>query len=282
MVKWSYFIKFWCLYTLICWHMIDFYHTAGLPTVLIILVTTLKLVIKYVVAEKLLRYRRKTINSDVIMKKYQTTLYRLIYGVISITVGMYVLYDEKWILKLDFTPDLKDEVIPLKYKVYYALCMCFYIIELSFIPFEPTKHDSLQMILHHLGTLVLMYLSYNPKYIKFGVLILPLNNITDPMLSFCKLCDYLKDELCANVGLFVFSVSFIPLRLLVYPRYMLWNAWKFSQQDQFRSPAPYILTLLFMLQIMNIIWTMYLIILFVKVIKGEKLKDPREAPVKKD
>lgn len=263
-------------------NMIDLNHHAVLPVAFFILVTTLKLVAKYVIAGEILRYRKKTFDSDIKLKKYRIAVYKLIYGTISVIMGMFVLHGEKWILKLDFTPDLKDGVIPLKFKAHYILEGCFYINELFTMAFEPAKHDLVQMALHHITTLLLMYLSYTPKYIKFGVLLIPLHNITDPMLEFCKVCNYLKDDLCANVGLFVFTTAFIILRLLIYPRYVLWNAWKFTQQDHFKSPSLYIMTLLFILQVMHIIWTMYIIMLFVRIINGEKPKDPREVTSKKD
>lgn len=260
--------------------MIDLNNTAVLPVTFFILITTLKLVSKYVIAGEILRCRKKTISSDITIKKYRIAIYKLIYGLISVAVGIYVLHGEKWILKLDFTPNLKE--IPLKFRVHYILEACFYVNELFTMAFEPAKTDLVQMALHHITTLLLMYLSYVPKYIKFGILLIPLHNVTDPMLEFCKVCNYLKDDLCANIGLFVFTTAFIVLRLLIYPRYVLWNAWRFFKEDQYKSPGQYIIVLLFVLQLMHIIWTMYIIMLFVRIINGEKPKDPREITNKKD
>ncbi|ELA42065.1 uncharacterized protein VICG_00914 [Vittaforma corneae ATCC 50505] len=244
-----------------------------------VIISVAKLFIRYVLTPEYIKWRNKVITTKATDRKVQIALYKTIYYVSSIFLGITVLYNEKWASKLDLLNDIKT-MIPLKFKIYYFYEICFYVNELTTIMYEPKKQDFFQLFLHHITTLALMYFSFVPKYINFGVAILLLHDISDPVLEFAKIEHYMDNEVVSGVAVFIFTSVFMISRILVYPRYILYQAWMFAKMEGFCISNYVILVCLSCLQVMHVIWSVYIVALFGKVIHGEKLKDPREVSKK--
>lgn len=235
-----------------------------------------KIFIRSVLAKKFISWKNATLATKNDELKIQIAFYKVIYYVSAIILGICVLYNESWVYKLNILEsDIKN--IPIKFKIYYFYEICFYLNELTTIMYEPKKKDFYQMVLHHISTLALMFLSYfNPKFIVFGVVILILHDISDPLLEFAKVENYLGESLFSDVAFFVFVSVFIISRLLIYPRYILYQAFLRVQRENFTLISKVILIFLFTLQVMHIIWTGYIIKLLGKIISGKELSDPRD------
>lgn len=244
-----------------------------------VLVSVAKLFIRYVLTPEYIKWRCKIISTKATDRKVQIALYKTMYYVSAVFLGIAVLYNERWASKLDLLGNVK-EVIPLKFKIYYFYEICFYVNELTTIMYEPKKQDFFQLCFHHVTTLVLMYLSFTPRYINFGVVILLLHDISDPILEFAKIEHYMDDDAVSGMAIFVFTSVFMISRLLVYPRYIVYQAWVYVKKEGFHRSNYVILACLLFLQLMHVIWSVYIVMLFGKIIHGEKLKDPREAAKK--
>lgn len=209
------------------------------------------------------------------------SLYKFIYYLLAIMVGIATLNNENWVFDTaKLVMPLKS--IPLKFKLYYTFELAFYTVEILTIFFEPFKKDFAQMLTHHFVTIILMLLSFTKDKMKYGLVILLLHDLSDPLLEFCKIEHRLKDEMVANVFFIIFMFEFIFLRLFVYPKYILLTIFKETIKGTFKDKQIYIiLVCLSALQLMHIVWTKYIVQVCIKVLKGENARDTREQ-VKED
>lgn len=208
--------------------------------------------------------------------KFSFSLFKCLYGISAVLVGVIVLHGESWIFKCDSYAD-GAMFIPFKLRFYYIYEMCFYTNELLTIFIEPKKKDRAQMFLHHVTTLVLMALSFNTKYFKYGCVIMLLHDITDPFLEAAKTENYLKSQINADVLFFIFMAAFVILRLFIFPRYLIWTAIKHHRSEFLKKKGiSIILVSLVVMQIMHIIWATYIFRVLFKILNGEKVGDVRE------
>jgi len=265
-----------------------------IENILGLIITTLlmslsKAFVAYVLTERFTRWRNKVVATKPLERKIQISLFKLIYYISAVILGISVLASEKWALRLEL-PGVVRPTIPLKFRVYYYYEMAYYINELMTIIYEPKMKDSLQMTIHHLVTLMVMYLSLAPEFINYGVVILLLHDISDPrqrplratlaesLLECAKIEHYMNNEIGAGVMIFTFTTIFMISRLLLYPRYILYVVIMLPIDDvrQRTATMMIIIACLSALQVMHVIWSFFIGMLFSNVIKGSTEKDPCE------
>lgn len=234
-----------------------------------------KYFITRILYKKILANKGVTFKTPLQNSKYGLSLYKFIFYISALVIGFFTLKDEDWVLNTDKLVDSLGEV-PFKFKFYYIYEMCFYTLELLTIFYEPKKKDFIQMVLHHISTLVLMMASSRKKLMKFGLVIMPLHDVSDPILEFCKLENYTNDKIVANVGFLVFTCSFLFMRLFVYPKYVLMSAYSALFKNKPLPSEIVIAVLLACLQIMHIIWAKFILAVLFKLIKTGHAQDARE------
>ncbi len=113
--------------------------------------------------------------------------------------------------------------------LYYLLELGCYIHQLMWT--EVTRSDAVEMILHHVITILLILLSYLTNYTRIGASILLCHDCADVFLEVGKVFNYVSrvmeyKRVCSVIcdSLFAcFAVTFFVSRLIVYPRYMLYS-----------------------------------------------------------
>lgn len=232
------------------------------------------MLIRKYVTKKFIIFRTKNFNKE-IEEKTGIAFYKLQFYILSVINLIINIRKEPWFYNIE-TYFSNESKIPNNFKMCYIIEMCFYLVELSTIIYEPKKKDYKQMILHHLSTLTIMYLSFTPKIYRYGIAVILIHNISDPFLEFSKMENYLGNKSYANVGIFLFMLVFIISRLIIYPKYLVYNAIKTLYKNDFCISSILISFILIMLQIMHIIWSKYIIQLIIRILKNEKIKDTRE------
>lgn len=234
-----------------------------------------KLFVKTVGADQYLIIRNNSnLNQDV-RSKFTIAFYKLQYYLLSACIGATFLYNEEWVSHIQSYKSAEYE-IPLKFRAYYIFETCFYINELLTMFFEPKKKDLWQMFFHHLTTLLLMKLSYNLSFYRYGVVILLLHDISDPFLEFCKTENYLKNQIAADIGFIIFVFVFFISRLIIYPKFFLWNIFFIFKSEKFSLTKLIIFILLFILQIFHVIWFNFILAVLFRIFNGKTIKDSRE------
>lgn len=208
-------------------------------------------------------------------RKFGIAFYKFQYYLASIVNLFCAVREEKWIF--DTKSYLSyEKTIPNKFKNCYNIEMAFYIVELITIINEPRKKDFKQMILHHFSTLIVMCLSFNCKLYRFGIGILLIHNISDPLLELSKTEIYLGNQRNANIGFIIFACVFLISRLYIYPKYLVISSYKALFKDGTPIFSIIIMAILLFLQVMHVIWTKFIIQLIIRIFQSKKPKDTRE------
>jgi hypothetical protein len=98
-----------------------------------------------------------------------------------------------------------------------AVFLCF---------FERKRKDYIQMLVHHIATIVLVWAALHLNEWKFGSFILLLHDVVDVFLYAAKTAVQF-DEIrwVADLLFAVFAVSFFVARLIVFPLCAVWSSW---------------------------------------------------------
>ncbi len=111
---------------------------------------------------------------------------------------------------------------------YYNIELGAYIHQLMWT--EVSRSDSVEMILHHLVTILLIVFSYLTSFTRIGSSILLLHDSADIFLESAKVFNYIS-KTSGNKGLSIycdtlfaiFALTFLVTRLILYPRYLVYS-----------------------------------------------------------
>ena len=103
-----------------------------------------------------------------------------------------------------------------------------------------------------------------------------LHDVADPMMELAKLFNYAKYKRCADVAFLFFMVTFIYLRVYIFPRHIIYAAWRF--RVLFNLPTFKGTLLCFMcLWCLHIFWAVLIVKVFKNAIwEGDDKGDVRE------
>lgn len=157
-----------------------------------------------------------------------------------------------------------QEVTPLL-MYYYKIELGAYIHQIMWT--EVSRSDSVEMVIHHLATILLIVGSYMTSFTRIGASILLLHDYSDILLESAKIFNYISKAkggkwactVCDTLFA-LFAISFAITRLIFYPRYLVYSL-------LYEAPAilgtwpgyPLFAVLLLVLQGLHIFW-FYLIL----------------------
>jgi len=138
------------------------------------------------------------------------------------------LFAEPWRCSLfeQPNPPLLDTVYLVQLAVWIVTAVC------HIWAFEP-QSDYFIMLAHHIVTIGLVGISYQNGFVRFGLMVLWIHDISDIPIDLLKLTNYLKLEDMG--GFFLVEISFFStmatwlwLRLYLYPVQVIYNACYFG------------------------------------------------------
>jgi len=197
---------------------------------------------------------------------------------------------------------------------YYILYAARYIQSAITTLIEPRKKDFLEMMLHHIVTVILVVLSFWYGYVNVGCIVMFLLDAADPFLHLAKIFVYKRDSyqlgkiqrtegtdsfkrakflsfvygVIADIIFGIFAVVFLVTRNILYPyicwsavfegsKYMLGENISMIETARLLGP-PYwaCVLLLVVIMVLQIIWLrMILIGIYKVIVKGEASSDDR-------
>jgi ceramide synthetase len=145
-------------------------------------------------------------------------------------------------------------------KFYYQIELAAYIHQLMWT--EVSRSDTVEMVLHHLTTIMLVSFSFLTSFTRIGSSIFLVHDLSDVFLEAAKVFNYTskaKGHKWASTfcdTLFVlFAVSFFVLRLIVYPRYLVYSLVVEAPEIMGMWPCYWVFaTLLVVLQCLHVFW----------------------------
>ncbi len=226
-------------------------------------------------AAKCLREKPKALK--LAAKKFEEATWKATY------YGTMALYG---LLFLSWEPYLVDHTAvypnPVNWKIslYYMVQISFYIwMTVCILWGDVRMKDFYQMTLHHIVTLVLLFVSYSWHITHCGSLLLLLMDIADPFLELGKISKYLGSETYSTVAFVVFFLSFIILRLFVYPVLALYPCiyytWDLALYLQAQHIYYIVIGFMWVLFALNLYWAgLILKVIIAKFTEG-KMRDVR-------
>ncbi|XP_054785660.1 ceramide synthase LOH2 isoform X1 [Prosopis cineraria] len=142
------------------------------------------------------------------------------------TVEFFVLnfnYHEPWFrdIKLYFNGWPNQELkSPLK--IFY-MCQCgFYLYSIAaLLTWETRRKDFSVMMSHHIITVILIGTSYVTRFFRIGSIVLALHDASDIFMEAAKVFKYSGREFFASVFFGCFAISWLILRLIFYPFWVI-------------------------------------------------------------
>ncbi|KAK4479850.1 hypothetical protein RD792_015393 [Penstemon davidsonii] len=179
----------------------------------------------------------------------------------------------------------------LKLKGLYLYAGGFYTYSIFALIFWETRRSDFGVSMsHHVATFILIVLSYIFRFARAGSVILALHDASDVFLEVGKMSKYSGAEALASFSFVLFVLSWVLLRLIFYPFWILWSTsyevllTLDKEKHKKDGPIYYYLFnfLLFSLLVLHIYWWVLMYRMLVKQIqaRGQVSEDVRSGESK--
>lgn len=222
-------------------------------------------------------------------RKFKESAWKCIYYLSAEFLALSVTYDEPWFTNTRYfwvgpgNQVWPDQKIKLKLKGLYLYAAGFYTYSIFALIFWETRRSDFGVSMsHHVATLILIVLSYIFRFARVGSVVLAIHDASDVFLEVGKMSKYSGAEAVASFAFILFVLSWILLRLIYYPFWILWSTsyevilTLDKEKHPVEGPIYYYVfnTLLFCLLVLHIYWWVLMFRMLVKQIQARgKLGD---------
>jgi ceramide synthetase len=146
----------------------------------------------------------------------------------------------------------------------------------ALIFWETRRSDFGVSMAHHVATAMLIVLSYIFRFARVGSVVLAIHDASDVFLEIGKMSKYSGAEALASIAFIIFVLSWIILRLIYYPLWVLWSTsyevLQVVDKDKHKVAGPifyYVFnSLLYCLLVLHIYWWILMYRMLVKQIQA--------------
>ncbi|CAD6225142.1 unnamed protein product [Miscanthus lutarioriparius] len=221
---------------------------------------------------------RKKIN------KFKESAWKFVYFLSGELLSLSVTYNEPWFKNTRYfwigpgDQIWPDQMIKLKLKAVYMYAAGFYTYSIFALLFWETRRSDFGVSMsHHIATVVLIVLSYIFRFARVGSVVLALHDASDIFLEIGKMAKYSSCEWLAVVAFLLFVASWILLRLIIFPFWILRSTsyevllTLDKEKHRFYGPIYYYVfnCLLFSLLVLHIYWWVLIWRMLVKQIQSK-------------
>lgn len=219
------------------------------------------------------------------VKFAQSVMEAIFYGFFAY-MGLMVVPSQEWLWPsaqwwIGFAEG-GHEVMRADLRCYYISYAARYVQGVVSVLLEPKRKDFVEMLLHHIVTVLVSYISYVHGWNRVGVVVMALLDPADVPLHFAKLCKYTADaggsrwwQFVADRLFELFAIVFFVTRLVLYG-YVCWSAHVESKRYFTRGlPAWSCVLLLETLLCLQIYWFSLIVKVAIRLARGEGAEDPR-------
>lgn len=174
------------------------------------------------------------------------------------------------------------EIMRVDLRCYYILYVARYFQALVSVLLEFKRKDFVEMVVHHLVTIAVIYVSYVYGWNRVGVVVMVLLDPADVPLHLAKLCKYTADasgrhrwQFLADRLFEVFGVTFFVTRIVLYA-YVCWSA-HIEATRYFPKGLPEwtCVVLLYTLLVLQVYWFSLIVKVVVRMMGGSNVEDIR-------
>ncbi|XVF45145.1 hypothetical protein PTKIN_Ptkin02bG0181500 [Pterospermum kingtungense] len=155
--------------------------------------------------------------------KCSESMWKLAYYATVETCILKITYCEPWFIDTKgYFRGWPDQELKLSLSLFY-MCQCgFYIYSIAaLLTWETRRKDFAVMMSHHVITVILIGYSYVARFFLIGSIILALHDASDVFLEAAKVFKYSERELGASVCFGLFAISWLLLRLIFFPFWVI-------------------------------------------------------------
>ncbi|XP_071707154.1 ceramide synthase 1 LOH3-like [Rutidosis leptorrhynchoides] len=243
------------------------------------------------------RLYAKTEKNNKKITKFKESAWKCVYYLSAEILALAVTHDEPWFTKtVNFWTGPDNQIWPdqkakIKLKGLYMYTGGFYAYSIFALIFWETRRTDFGVSMgHHIATATLIVMSYICRFVRVGSVVLALHDVSDIFLEIGKMSKYSDVEGLASFSFILFVLSWIILRLIYYPCWILrstsYEAVSFLDKEKYKTLLPiyyYMFnTLLFSLFFLHIYWWALIYRMLVKQIQargklGEDLRSDSES-----
>ncbi|XP_060214979.1 ASC1-like protein [Lycium barbarum] len=217
------------------------------------------------------------------IRKFKESAWKCIYFLSAEAFALLVTYNEPWFTNTKYfwvgpgDQTWPDQKYKSKLKALYMYAGGFYAYSIFALIFWETRRSDFGVSMsHHVATAILIALSYIIRFARVGSVVLALHDASDIFLEIGKMSKYSGAEALASSSFILFVLSWIILRLIYYPFWVLWStSYEVLQsldkeKHKVDGPIYYYTfnTLLFCLLVLHIYWWVLIYRMLVKQIQA--------------
>ncbi|KAJ8768448.1 hypothetical protein K2173_021601 [Erythroxylum novogranatense] len=217
------------------------------------------------------------------IRKFKESAWKCIYYLSAEVLALCVTYHEPWFTNTkNFWVGPGNQVWPdqkmkLKLKGLYMYAAGFYTYSIFALIFWETRRSDFGVSMgHHVATVILIILSYILRFGRIGSVVLALHDVSDIFLEVGKMSKYSGAEGLASFAFILFVLSWILLRLVYYPFWVLWSTsyevilTLDKEKHPVDGPICYYIfnTLLYCLLVLHIYWWVLIYRMLIKQIQA--------------
>jgi len=216
-------------------------------------------------------------------RKFETSAWKFFVFGAMLSYGYWAVKDEEWFMQPEnFTLHWPD-ALPPRIWYHYLLTLAQYVHASFVIFFQPRQNDFVEMLVHHIVTIVLIVFSYVGSYWQIGSTLIIFTDVADPWMELAKVFNYGGYGLLADILLGFFTLIFIISRVVLFPTYCIKVAWdKYAYVDKGEPVAFHGLLFAFVLTLYGLFlyWTGLIVrVVYRLLTKGEEgREDVRDIP----
>ncbi|XP_021352004.1 ceramide synthase 5-like [Mizuhopecten yessoensis] len=212
------------------------------------------------------------------MQKFRECSWHFLFYSSSFFSAIYILWDKPYFWESKYCwIDYKHQHVSNDVFWFYTIELAFYWNLVFTVLSDHKRKDSTQMFIHHMVTIALIYFSFAINTVRIGALVIVVHDSVDLWMAGAKMANYLKKDTLTDTMFGIFFVVWLLTRLYIYPFKMVWSASFESLQYQAMWPSYWLLNgLLWILQVLHVIWTFMILRIVLNKFTGEKkVKDVR-------
>jgi len=210
-------------------------------------------------------------------RKFRVSFWKAVFYTFTTFYGYAVIQNESWVPS---AKGMMDPVgagnLPFRVMLYYHIEFAYYFVELFYLFNEHMYKDFLQMVVHHLVTLLLLGMSYCTDMVRCGIAIMAVHDISDPFLEVGKLLSYTQSSTLATIVFICFTVIFIASRLGVYACLVAAPIGIYVWNHEFRFTLRVMAVMVQALVLMHIVWSCMILKMAMRISRSTGIKDCRD------
>ncbi|KAL6347825.1 hypothetical protein AAG906_037554 [Vitis piasezkii] len=221
--------------------------------------------------------------------KCSESLWKLTYYATVEACILAISYQEPWFRdSKQYFRGWPNQELTLPLKLFY-MCQCgFYIYSIAaLLTWETRRRDFSVMMSHHVVTVILIGYSYISSFVRIGSVVLALHDASDVFMEAAKVFKYSEKELAASVCFGFFAISWLVLRLIFFPFWVI-SASSYDMQNCMNLSEAYPMllyyvfnTMLLTLLVFHIYWWILICSMIMRQLKnrgqvGEDIRSDSE------